>query len=48
MSDMAPRVWNSRNEEMEQRQCIDGLYTHQVVEKGSGEKTEGRGDHGKG
>ena len=48
MSGMAPRVWDSGNEEAEQRQCIDGSYTHQVVEKRSGEKMEGRGDHGKG
>ena len=40
---MAPRIWDGRNEEVEQRQCIDGSYTHQVVEKRSGEKMEGRG-----
>ena len=49
---MAPRIWDGRNEEVEQRQCIDGSYTHQVVEKRSGEKRwrggEGRGDHGRG
>lgn len=42
MSGTAPHAWDSGNEEVEQRQCIDGSYTHQVVKKRSGGKIEGR------